>query len=68
MPLQGRRGSRGVVRRAWDSAEPAFRPLLALGSRVRAPLAGALNVRARNLRWAGAELGLLAFLANSVMV
>ncbi len=56
------------VRRALSRAEPAVQPFLRLGARIGRPLASALNSRAKNLRWAGAELGLLAFLANSVMV
>lgn len=51
-----------------ESAEPAMQPLLRLGARIGKPLANILNSRAKSLRWAGAELGLLAFLANSVMV
>lgn len=35
---------------------------------ARQPLAKRLNARFRSMRWAGAELGLLAFLANAVMV
>ncbi len=35
---------------------------------ARQPLAKRLNARFRSMRWAGAELGLLAFAANAVMV
>lgn len=56
------------MRRILESAEPAMQPLLRLGARIGKPLAKLLNSRAKSLRWAGAELGLLAFLANSVMV
>ena len=37
-------------------------------SAVRRPLAGVLNSKARSLTWAGAELGMLAFFANAIMV
>lgn len=37
-------------------------------SNSRARIAKALNAPARSLGWAGAELGLLAFCANAVMV
>lgn len=37
-------------------------------SAVRQPLAGVLNSKARSLTWAGAELGMLAFFANAIMV
>lgn len=57
-----------MVGRMYESARPAMQPLRRLGGRLRRPLAGVLNSRAKSLRWAGAELGLLAFLANSVMV
>ncbi|CAL8463602.1 g3136 [Coccomyxa elongata] len=59
---------RGMVGRMYESARPAMQPLRRLGGRLRRPLAGVLNSRAKSLRWAGAELGLLAFLANSVMI
>ncbi|EIE27659.1 hypothetical protein COCSUDRAFT_39263 [Coccomyxa subellipsoidea C-169] len=62
------RGVGAGVRRALSRAEPAVQPFLRLGARIGRPLARALNSRAKNLRWAGAELGLLAFLANSVMI
>ena len=38
------------------------------GAAVRRPLAGVLNSKARSLTWAGAELGMLAFFANAIMV
>ncbi|BDA48535.1 hypothetical protein COCOBI_12-2150 [Coccomyxa sp. Obi] len=65
---EGRVRSRGMVGRMYESARPAMQPLKRLGGRLSRPLASLLNSRAKSLRWAGAELGLLAFLANSVMI
>ena len=50
------------------SKSGAMNSIQKFGAAVRRPLAGVLNSKARNMTWAGAELGMLAFFANAIMV
>ena len=50
------------------SKSGAVNSIQKFGAAVRRPLAGVLNSKARNMTWAGAELGMLAFFANAIMV
>lgn len=50
------------------SRSGAVRSIQNFGAAIRRPLAHILNSKARSLVWAGAELGMLAFFANAIMV
>ena len=50
------------------STSGAVRSMRNFGAAARRPLARILNSKARSLVWAGAELGMLAFFANAIMV
>ena len=51
-----------------SSKSSTLKSIQHFGAAIRRPLAGVLNSKARSLTWAGAELGMLAFFANAIMV